>query len=223
MQLVDRIEKRRFVGREFLLWLWFESDLRGGTLPLMDGTTADIWPVAEAGFASGKESTRIKGEHPLSSREAKECLLLGKSPEKIGFKVTLLDREFTFSMKGDTLALGRLKLPTVLQDEPDALAAMGPGRGPTRGPKTSVAQDEERGANDRAEQFYERMQDARELEAALELLYSAYLRLRLGTGWASTVQPAMLKWVKDTPVDDAAYVKAIRAFMPAKPVKKAKA
>ena len=27
MQLVDRVEKRRFVGREFLLWLWFESEI----------------------------------------------------------------------------------------------------------------------------------------------------------------------------------------------------
>ena len=32
MQLVDRIEKRRFVGREFVLWLWFESELFDATL-----------------------------------------------------------------------------------------------------------------------------------------------------------------------------------------------
>ena len=27
MNLADRIEKRLFVGRELLLWLWFESEL----------------------------------------------------------------------------------------------------------------------------------------------------------------------------------------------------
>ena len=32
MQLVDRIERRRFVGREFLVWLWFESELFDATL-----------------------------------------------------------------------------------------------------------------------------------------------------------------------------------------------
>ena len=30
MNLADLIEKRRFVGREFLLWVWFESEIREG-------------------------------------------------------------------------------------------------------------------------------------------------------------------------------------------------
>ena len=43
MQLVDRIEKRRFVGREFLLWLWFESEVLEGTLSTKEHGSFGLW------------------------------------------------------------------------------------------------------------------------------------------------------------------------------------
>jgi hypothetical protein len=43
MQLVDRIEKRRFVGREFLLFLWFESEIFEATLQTRKHGSFGLW------------------------------------------------------------------------------------------------------------------------------------------------------------------------------------
>ena len=32
MDLLDIIDEKRFVGQEFLTWLWFKSEERGGTI-----------------------------------------------------------------------------------------------------------------------------------------------------------------------------------------------
>ncbi len=34
MDLVDLIEEKRFLGQEFLTWLWWKSEERGGVVAL---------------------------------------------------------------------------------------------------------------------------------------------------------------------------------------------
>ena len=58
MQLVDRIEKRRFVGREFLLWLWFESELFDATLSTGAHGSFGLWLEKRLVLSAGKQSTR---------------------------------------------------------------------------------------------------------------------------------------------------------------------
>ena len=41
MDLVDLITEKRFIGQEFLTWLWYKSDERGGTV-LLPETGEDI-------------------------------------------------------------------------------------------------------------------------------------------------------------------------------------
>jgi hypothetical protein len=201
MQVVDRIEKRRFIGREFLLWLWFESEVFDSTLIVAAGEDVSLWPVESVVFSSGKEVTQIKGESPTATREAKEAVLRGKSAEKFGIRIEVREREYTLHMKGDSLAIAGLKLPALLGDEDEdgteALAAMGPAKGPKRGKKTSVEEDAEREADMRAESFYERMMDTREIEAVLGALYRTFLRLRLSSAWATDVVPSMQAWLLD--------------------------
>ena len=59
MQLVDRIEKRRFVGREFLLWLWFESELFDATLSTKAHGSFGLWFEKRLVLSEGKTSTSI--------------------------------------------------------------------------------------------------------------------------------------------------------------------
>src|SRR4051795_3422252 len=88
VQLVDRIEKRRFVGREFLLWLWFEAELFEATLATAKMGSFGMWIEGQLVLSLGKETTRIKGSYPTSAREAKEGLLVGKLPEIAGIHLS---------------------------------------------------------------------------------------------------------------------------------------
>src|SRR5262249_25422602 len=94
MQLLERIEKRRFVGREWLLWLWFESEISEATLRTAEHGEFGLWIERVLVLSATKnEVTRIKGALPASAREAKEALLLGKLPESAGLRLTWREHE----------------------------------------------------------------------------------------------------------------------------------
>jgi hypothetical protein len=213
MQLLDRIEKRRFVGREFMLWLWFESEVFEGTLTTAEHGSFGMWIEKSLSLSAGKETTRIKGAYPAGSREAKEALLRGKLPETCGLHVSLRDQETSFTLKAEQLAITGLRLPTVLgnaEDEaPKLLDEPGPPqRKSKKKPKSDDASDEAH------EAFYERMHLTREVEALLEALYRDFLALRLGPAWESVVVPALTTWVKgEKKVDADRYKDASRAHL----------
>jgi hypothetical protein len=206
MQLVDRIEKRRFVGRELLLWLWFESEVFEGTLATKEHGSFGFYVQGQIVLSAGKEATRIKGQQPASGREAKEAVRLGKLPESAGFHLLLDARESTFTLKAEQLAVGGLRLATVLgaaeEAPPDALLK-GP-RPPPRRKRESVEQEQRRESDEEHEVFYERMQLTRDFEVVLEALYRDFLTLRLGNGW-DAVTSAMRTWAAGEEVDADAY------------------
>lgn len=210
MPLVDRIEKRRFVGHEFLLWLWMESEAFEGTLETKEHGAFGLWIERQIVLAAGKpEVTRIKGSYPASTREAKESLLRGKAPELAGVHVSIGGRDASFVLKADRMALSGLRLPTVLGDEEDAAPEGAPR--PPRGRRKSRSREEEALAesDERHEAFYERMHLTRELEELIEALYRDFLALRLSSAWDSVVLPALRAWVDPSrSLDVEAYRKA---------------
>lgn len=213
MQLVDRIEKRRFIGRELLLWLWFESEVLDGTLPTSAHGDVGLWIEREVLLSSGKELTRVKGAAPALGRDAKEALLAGKLPERASLKVSIGEREASFTLKAETLALSGLRLPAVL-DEGDApapgeLGAKAPRRGRAR--RTTVEEDQDRERDAAALAFQERMTLTREIEALLEGLYADFLALRLDAQWDRLVVPAMQTWASGGRVDAERYLRLRRA------------
>jgi hypothetical protein len=190
MDLVDRIEKRRFVGREFLLWLWMESELFEGTLSTKEHGEFGLWIDRHITLSAGKaEVTRIKGNHPAAAREAKESLLRGKMPDGSGLSLSWHEQQATFILKAEQLAISGLKLPTALGGTEDDEEAK---------PKAAPAEDHEA--------FYERMHFTREVETILEALYRDFLALRLSPAWDDTVVPALSTWASaDGEVDADAY------------------
>lgn len=209
MQLVDRIEKRRFVGREFLLWLWFESELFDATLATKAHGSFGLWIERQIILTAGKESTRIKGAQPAASREAKESLMRGKLPESAGFHLVWHDQESNFTLKAERLAVAGLSLPTVLdaseEPAPQLLAAP---RAPRRKKRESAEREEARESDTQHEAFYERMHLTHDFEGLLEALYRDFLTLRLGSAWDAHVVPAMRAWSSG---DEALDVDAYRA------------
>jgi hypothetical protein len=206
MQLVDRIEKRRFVGREFLLWLWFESELFDATLRTAAHGTFGLWLEKRLTLSFDKRSTKIAGPTPGYGREAKEALLAGQLPESAGVRIAKGEQETGFLLKAEGLAIGGLKLPTVLdrkeEQEPELVREMRGARGGRGGKKKGKQVDRD---DDAHELFYERMQLTAELEEIVEALYADFRSLRLSATWTEHVVPAMRAWVRGEEVDADAY------------------
>jgi hypothetical protein len=190
VQLVDKIEKRRFVGREFLLWLWFESELFDATLSTREHGPFGLWLEKRLVLSEGKESTRITAPTPGTGREAKEALLRGQLPESAGVRIAWRDDETSFLLKAESLAVAGLRLQTVLgKEEPNELLEE------MLGNKGKKPKAQKAAPDDSYEVFYERMQMTADFEELLQTLYRDFLKLRLSESWDSVVIALLRKWV----------------------------
>lgn len=208
MDLSTMIESRRFVGREFLLWLWFESEVFEATLHAKDHGSFGFWVEKRMTFSSGRESTAIKGSTPGAHREAKEALCRGKLPESMGFHLSRDDGEASFVLKGETLGITSLALPTVLDDEEVEEPIAAPARKPKKRREADPEREAEAAADIAAESFYERMRLTQSIEALVETLYRDFLALRLGAAWERDVAPRILAWARGEDVDGDDYRRA---------------
>lgn len=214
MQLVDMIEKRRFVGREFLLYLWMESELFESTLSTREHGSFGLWIERKLVLSAGKESTRITSPMPGVGRDAKEALLRGQLPESAGIRIAWKDDETSLSLEGERFAIAGLKLKTLLPDAGEAfsgdLVDEMMGKKPGKPKKKESDEDDDT-------PFYERMTLTRELETLLATLYRDFLALRLSSRWDGTVVPALQRWAIGKPVDVEAYRAARAPQKEAKP------
>jgi recombination associated protein RdgC len=110
---LELIEQGRFLGEEFLLWLWMRSMTEGGA----SGEDGDgsgcfvddaIQLVSERGEV--KEISLRKG-NPAECREAFEALSRGMRPAKVKLRILSGDLEWVFTLNATTLDMGTLKLP----------------------------------------------------------------------------------------------------------------
>jgi hypothetical protein len=206
MQRIDLIEKRRFVGREFLLLLWMESELFEATLRTQEHGEFGLWLEKKLMLSAGSESTRITAPMPGLGREAKEALLRGQLPEGAGIRIAWKDDETSLVLKAESFAISTLKLTSVLDksageglptgDLVDEMLGKTKGR-----PKKKKADEEE----DEETPFYERMTLTKELEGLLETLYRDFLHLRLSPRWDALVVPTAKRWASGKAVDADAY------------------
>ena len=113
MKPLELMEQGRFLGEEFLLWLWMRSMTEGGA----SGEDGDgsgcfvedsIQLVSERGEV--KEISLRKG-NPAESREAFEALSRGMRPAKVKLRILSGDLEWVFTLNATTLDMGTLKLP----------------------------------------------------------------------------------------------------------------
>jgi hypothetical protein len=197
MDVFERIELRRFVGRELLLWLWFESEIFEATLSTKAHGSFGMWIEGRLVLSAGQEVTSIKGSMPGQHREAKEALLRGKMPDLAHYHLSWADHDATFTLKADKMAIAGLKLP---RKETESIAEA-TGEGTIKPPRrrklaaVNVANDEAH------EKLYERMRVTREIESIVEALYRDFLVLRLGPAWDAFVAPALETWCAGDEVD----------------------
>jgi hypothetical protein len=110
---LELLEQGRFLGEEFLLWLWMRSMTEGGASGEDgDGSGCFVDDAIQLTSERGevKEISLRKG-NPAESREAFESLARGMRPAKMKLRILSGDLEWVFTLNAATLDMGTLKLP----------------------------------------------------------------------------------------------------------------
>jgi len=129
MDLVDLIQEKRFLGQEFLAWLWYKSEERSGTIDIPG--IGDVLVVFEKHmlleFGEGESSEKLicRGLQ-TELKEARAGLRMGKKPEQARIRLVRGDYEFNVTLTATTLEFRNVRLPKTVDgsdegDDPDAL------------------------------------------------------------------------------------------------------
>ena len=159
---------RDFLGNEFLLWLWFNSEGDCDTVKLADGSEVTYMIARSLTLECPRGQTgheTITHEGPSRLPEAMRAIQSGKLPRKVGLTLVRHDQQYELSLHAETLAVGSAKFPN-----PD---------------------DEKLDANGKR---FARVGQLRHLVETLDLLYDAFGQQRFGSRWADTL-PRMQRWL----------------------------
>ena len=120
MRSGEAVEHERFIGEEFMLWLWMRGLEEGGASGLDDDKSACfladvITLVSERGDV--KELNLSKG-NPSESLEAFEALSRGMRPHSARLRLLADGMEWVFMLAAEKLEVSSLKLPPVQAKDP---------------------------------------------------------------------------------------------------------
>lgn len=111
-------------GEEFLTWLWYLSEARGGVVNLEDYGDVGVLiegPLTFVHEGNGAHETVLRKGEPLLSAEAKTCLLSGKKLRSAKLTLAQEDQVYSTQLGADEFVLRGLRLPD--QDAaPDAVS-----------------------------------------------------------------------------------------------------
>jgi len=160
---------RDFLGNEFLLWLWFQTDMLTDTFKLADDSEvalmfARILALDCPRAQTGNEAFASEG--PSRLPEARRGAQAGKLPRKAGFTAVRHDQQYEFKLHAETMAIASAKLPPL----PEGIT----------------------GSRAKLE---ERITQVRSLHETLDLLYSHFLDRRLTASWVDELFE-MQRWLK---------------------------
>ncbi len=114
MDLVDLIAEKRFLGQEFLTWLWWKSEERGGVVALPgEGDIVIVFEkhmLLEYGEGDTNEKLICRGLQ-TELQEARTGLTMGKKLEQARIQLTYNDYEWNFTMAAALMEFRNVKLP----------------------------------------------------------------------------------------------------------------
>lgn len=120
MKPMELIENGRFLGEEFLLWLWMRG-LKDGGVSGVEGDLSACFVedtvVLQTERGDVKELSLRKG-NPAESRAAFEALSRGMRPVKVKLRIISGDMDWVFMLEASSLALSTLTLPPVSSKDP---------------------------------------------------------------------------------------------------------
>lgn len=167
-ELFRRIETTRFLGAEFLLWIWVRAEFSTASVRLGEDVDYNVWLDQQLTFESPldkNERVTVRGMAPADSEEARESIRSRKLPVRARIVLQGGARDFVVGLLGPSFGIAGAKVPAILRDEP-------------------------------SEAFSERMALVEELFALLDELYRSFLLDRLGENWKGAWEPSISAWAE---------------------------
>ena len=171
MQLLEKVRKTDFLGREFLAWLWYRSETEQGHFQLGD-KTVEIWfdgkIVLEGENERGLETVSCSGQSQ-DMKEARFALAENKEIVQATVVISMEDNQWSFVLDALWMNFKTFKTPKVVQDkkdDPDGL-------------------------------FYEKIYLIEAAISAMDDIYVEFLKRRLSPEWSDNELPALAKWIRD--------------------------
>lgn len=167
--------KYKFLGNEFLTWLWYvvENDISISELTGIKDKkiTMEIGNSIVLENALGddsKEKISIKGDH-AGLEEGTTALKKGAVVTDINLILRIDDGEYRFTIKGESMNITGLKTPAAGKMEQE---------------------DQIEGA------ILEKTYLCNSLLEIIDTLYIAYIKKRISDTWTNQELPAMREWIK---------------------------
>src|SRR5690625_88117 len=121
MDLADEVARKRFLGTEFLLWLWYRVETENNIFNVEDKQfelNFDDQLMLEVQLAAA-EQTSLKGGSPAHAPEAYKAIQHGKRIARARMRMAQAEREWGFMFNADSIAMSGIKIPAVLRDAED--------------------------------------------------------------------------------------------------------
>ncbi len=116
-----------FLGNEFLLWLWFYTDVEGDTVNLADKSDVTVMLTRTLTLECPRGQTgheTISHEGPTRLPECRRATQSGKLPRKAGLTLVRHGQQYELALHAETLGVGGLKFPPLPDDVTDARAKL---------------------------------------------------------------------------------------------------
>ncbi len=117
---MELIEQGRFLGEEFILWLWMRGLAEGGASGQegdLSSCFVDDAVMLQSEQGEVKEISLRKG-NPAESREAFEAISRGMRPSRAKLRILAGDMEWVFTLQAAGLDMSGLKLPPTASKDP---------------------------------------------------------------------------------------------------------
>ena len=166
---LERVESTRFLGPEFLLWLWLRAEIVNLPIPLGDLGDFEVWLDNQLTLQSDidpNERVTVRGAAPSGSAEAREAVRAQKFPVRARIALRNDERDFACVLVAQRFAIASGTIPAVLTKDSD-------------------------------DAFVERMSLVERLSLSLDRLYAAFLHDRLSDTWKLGWEPAIVSWADD--------------------------
>jgi hypothetical protein len=170
--LLERVESTRFLGSEFLLWLWLRAEIVDKPIVLPELGNFEVWLDNQITLQSEidpNERVTVRGAAPSGSPEAREAVRAQKFPVQARIAIRNEERDFSCVLVAHRYAVASGKIPAVLTKDTD-------------------------------DAFQERMTLVERLGKSLDGLYAAFLQDRLSALWKDAWEPAIVCWAEGEPI-----------------------
>lgn len=147
---------RDFLGNEFLLWLWFYTDVEDDTIKLADNSEVAIMLARTLTLECPRGQTgheTISSDSPTRLPEARRAIASGKLPRKMGLTLVRHDEQVEFTLQAETLGISGVKFPASEEEQERA-------------------------------RLEARATQIRDLIETVDLLYDAFGRVRFSSDWS---------------------------------------